>query len=102
MRDIVKLPIKKVRDFGWVHHRSENKNKIFWFAISEAKIVIVTKMRNEAKEKKVRVKQMPRIGNVVINETNYLEKWNIGVIPYNFSKMIEEQIMPIITKKITQ
>lgn len=59
-------------------------------------------MRNEAKEKKVRVKQMPRIGNVVVNETSSVEKWNIGVIPYNFSKMIGEQIMPIITKKITQ
>ena len=95
--EIVKLPVKRVRDYGWVFLASERKTKIFWYAVSEGKVVIVSKMKTEAKQRKIRVKQMPRIGNVISNfrksknEESLPEDvldWNLGIIPLNFSKMI--------------
>lgn len=55
-------------------------------------------MKTVSKDKKIRVKQMPRIADVVVKGGQ--GDWNIGVIPFNFGKMIGEQIMPIMTKKI--
>lgn len=46
IKEIVKLPVKKVRDFGWVSLVNANKFKIFWYAASEGKVVIVSKMKS--------------------------------------------------------
>jgi hypothetical protein len=62
---IVKLLIIKVRDFRCLAFPGKDKNKIFWFAVSEGKIVLVSRMRSNTKVRKIRVKQMLRIGNVV-------------------------------------
>lgn len=45
---------------------------------------------------------MGRIGSVVVNDCNSEDgkSWDFGVIPMNFTKMIANQVMPILTKKI--
>jgi hypothetical protein len=65
LEEIVKIPVTKVRDTGWFPFHTRKKRKSYWYAISEGKIVIVSRMSTNSKTKKVRVKQMPRIGSVV-------------------------------------
>jgi hypothetical protein len=68
---IVKLPTEKIRSYGWVEYAcSPIKTKKFWYAVSEGKIIIVSRMANISHLKKVRVKQMPRIADVIVNDTN--------------------------------
>lgn len=48
---------------------------------------------------------MPRIGCVVSNvikpsSENESSQWNLGIVPLNFSKMIAQEIQPIVGKKI--
>ena len=62
----MKLPVKKIRQHGWAQVLLEGKKKVYWYLVGETKIVIVSGMKT-LKEKKVRVKQMPRIGNVIGN-----------------------------------
>jgi hypothetical protein len=62
--------VGKVRDIGWIQYvTKKQKIKNYWYGVSEGKIVIVSKMKtNSLKRRKVRVKQMPRIGSVVSQE----------------------------------
>jgi hypothetical protein len=64
--DIVKIPVGKIRDMGWLQYITKRrKAKNYWYGVSEGKIVIVSQMGKDSKRgRKVRVKQMPRIGSV--------------------------------------
>ena len=42
------------------------RKKKFWYGVSEGKIILVSNLANK-KAKKIRVKQMPRIGAININ-----------------------------------
>ena len=60
---------------------------------------MVPNVQKEGK-KKVRVKQTDRIAQV-LRSTGKLMGCNLAVIPYNFTRMIEElPVKPVFTKKI--
>lgn len=63
---VVVLPVKKIRQHGWAQVLLDSKKKVYWYLVGEAKIIVVSGMKTP-RDKKVRVKQMPRIGNVVSN-----------------------------------
>ena len=75
------------------------KIKKFWYGVSEGKIVIVPNIQKEGK-KKVRVRQTDRIAQV-IRPTGKILGCSLAVIPYNFTRMINElPFKPVFTKKI--
>ena len=104
--EVVKLPVSVIRFGGWLHTVSRMNKKMlkakikkFWYGISEGKIVIVPNIHKEGK-KKARVRQTDRISQVLKPNGKHLG-CNLAVVPYNFSRMINEMpIKPVFTKKI--
>lgn len=104
--EVVRLPVSILRFGGWLSSVTKTgdrhlkaKLKKYWYGVSEGKIVIVPNIQKEGK-KKVRVKQTDRIGQVVRPATRGLG-CNLAVIPYQFTRMINElPVKPVFTKKI--
>jgi hypothetical protein len=65
----------------------KSKLKKYWYAISEGKVVIVPNLQSEGK-KKIRTKQTDRIAQVIKPNGKNLG-CNLGIIPYNFQRMID-------------
>jgi len=75
------------------------KYKKYWYAASEGKIIVITNLQNPGK-KKIRMRQTDRIAQVVRCNGRQLG-CNLAIIPYNFTRMIDElPLKPIFTKKI--
>ena len=100
------MPVNIIRYGGWLHSVSKRDNKMlksklkkFWYGVSEGKVVVIPNIHKEGK-KKVRVKQMDRIAQV-IKPTGKLLGCSLALIPYNFTKMINElPVKSVFTKKI--
>lgn len=87
------------------------KNK-YWFGVSEGKVVLIANLEKISNKdsvsskkgsdgkRKVRVKQSDRIGQI-IRPTGKALGCNLGIIPYDFDRMIKElPVKPVFTKKI--
>ena len=91
---------------GWLNSITKYQEKTvksqikkYWYGISEGKVVIIANIMKEGK-KKIRVKQAERIAQI-IKPTGKGLGCNLAVIPYNFTRMIEElPVKPVFTKKI--
>lgn len=103
--EMVRLPVSIIRFGGWLTSISrgdghvKTKYKKYWYGVSEGKIVIIPNLQKEGK-KKIRMRQTERIAQVIRSNGRQLG-CNLAIIPYNFSRMIDElPVKPIFTKKI--
>lgn len=100
------MPVSLIRFGGWItsvtglaSKQVKSKVKKYWYGVSEGKIIIVSNLLKDRK-KKIRVMQTERIAQVFRPSAKALG-CNLAVIPYQFSKMIDElPIKPVFTKKI--
>lgn len=64
--EIVKAPFNKIRQYGWAQVQLAGKRKVYWYLVGENKIAIISGMKT-LRPKKIRTRQMVRIGNVIPN-----------------------------------
>ena len=62
------------------------RDKKYWFGVSEGKVLVIPNLMRGGK-KKVRTKQMDRVGQVIVPATRALG-CNLAVIPYNFTRLM--------------
>jgi hypothetical protein len=104
--ELARLPVGILRFGGWLHSVSKQGNRQlksklrkYWFGVSEGKVIIIPHLHKDGK-KKIRVRQTDRIAQVV-KPSGRLLGCNLALVPYNFTKMIEElPVQPVFTKKI--
>lgn len=53
---VIELPIARVRDCGWLHFSTKSKKKVYWYIVSESKLIVVSKMKTTSSKRKIRIK----------------------------------------------
>lgn len=90
---IIVLPVSIIRFGGWLNSVSKGENQLktklkkYWYGVSEGKIIVIPNLHKEGK-KKLRIKQTDRIAQV-FRPTSKKLGCNLGIIPYNFQRMVE-------------
>lgn len=87
------MPVSIIRFGGWLNSVSKGENQLktklkkYWYGVSEGKIIVIPNLHKEGK-KKLRIKQTDRIAQV-FRPTSKKLGCNLGIIPYNFQRMVE-------------